>query len=343
MSNGDGEISIRQAFLKLMEWIRFLWSKWLIIGIAGFICGVLTMVNTWLSRPKYTASLSFILSSSAQSGGLAGIASQFGIDLSGGNNDAFAGQNIVSLMNSKTMVQKALLRKPDDKNELLVNILVKDEKMDEGWNNAERTKGAFPFPDDMSKFTRIQDSLFRSLYQQVVNNYLTVSRPDNGQSVYVVSTTSYNEIFSMYLTKYLVDATSKFYIDTKTSVAKSNLEMIQREADSLRGLLSNSISATARIYDQTYNLNPAFQSQRSGAQEGQLTMTALGSAYGEVLKNLELAKITLLKETPLYQVIDEPQLPLIAEKHGRLMSLITGGIVGVILTSAFLIMKRLLS
>jgi hypothetical protein len=246
-------------------------------------------------------------------------------------------------MDSRTMVQKALMQKPEGKNEMLVNILAKDEKADEGWNGLERTKGAYPFPEDLSKWTYVQDSLFRGIYMGVINNYLTVTKPDDNQSVYVVTTASHNELFSMYLTKYLVDATSKFYIDTKTSVAKANLEMVQHEADSLRRLLSYSISSTARNYDETYNLNPAYQTQRTGAQEGQLNVTAMGTAYGEVLKNLELAKITLLKETPLYQIIDEPQLPLVAEKTGRLFALIFGGFIGVILISGFLIIKKTFS
>jgi uncharacterized protein involved in exopolysaccharide biosynthesis len=65
--------------------------------------------------------------------------------------------------------------------------------------------------------------------------------------------------------------------------------------------------------------------QRSGAQQSQARAAALGQAYGQVLQNLELAKITLLKETPLYQVIDEPTLPLEADKPGRLTSIIIGG------------------
>ena len=39
-------------------------------------------------------------------------------------------------------------------------------------------------------------------------------------------------------------------------------------------------------------------------------MTVLGTAYGELLKNLELAKYSLLKEIPYIQIIDIPHYPL---------------------------------
>jgi uncharacterized protein involved in exopolysaccharide biosynthesis len=58
----------------------------------------------------------------------------------------------------------------------------------------------------------------------------------------------------------------------------------------------------------------------------------LGSAYGEVVKNLELAKITLQKETPLYQIIDEPFLPLSKTKPGKLKSMIVAGLLLFIIT-----------
>jgi len=60
------------------------------------------------------------------------------------------------------------------------------------------------------------------------------------------------------------------------------------------------------------------------------------------LKNLELAKITLLRETPLYQIIDEPSLPLLQERPGKLMSLIIGGFIGAFLIMMYLVVRRIL-
>ena len=58
--------------------------------------------------------------------------------------------------------------------------------------------------------------------------------------------------------------------------------------------------------------------QRSGAFFNQAKAIALGSAYAEVMRNLELAKINLQKVTPLYRIIDEPELPLMAESKPTL-------------------------
>lgn len=341
MVKSNEEVTIKDIAITLKEWCRYLLSKWIWIVAAGVLLGGIAVGYVWMSKPKYKAEYRFILSNNSQGGGgIFGLASQFGIDFNSGNTDAFSGDNIISLMTSRIMVQRALLQKPPQLNETLVNLFVKDQKINEGWKSNPRTKSAYPFPSDASKMNYIQDSLFRAVYELVKDNFLNIERPDKDLSVYLVTTTSENELFSLYLTKFLVELTSKFYIDTKTSAARSNLEMLQHEADSLRSLLSGSISSTAKVYDYTFNLNPALQAQRAPAQEGQLRITALGTAYGEVLKNLELAKITLQKETPLYQVLDEPQFPLIAEKTGRLIALITGGFIGGVLMIIFLIAKK---
>jgi hypothetical protein len=186
----------------------------------------------------------------------------------------------------------------------------------------------------------VQDSLVRFVYEKVTDAYIDVARPDKIESIFVVKTTSKDELFSQYLTKNIVDVTAKFYIETKTKTAKDNLDMLQHEADSLRTLLSGSISSTAEVYDYTYNLNPAYQAQRAPAQEGQMKVEVLGTAYGEVVKNLELAKITLQQETPLYQIIDEPRLPLVAEKPGKLFSLIAGGLLAGFVLILFYLLKK---
>ncbi len=332
------EVSLRDVIKRSQQIVRYLLSKWLIIVIVGIAGGLLGILYAWHAKPQYSATLNFVLSSNSSSGGnLLGLANQFGINLGNDNDNVFSGDNIIVLMNSRRMVQQALFKKPEGSNESLINIFVKNNKLNEGWQQNERTKNAYPFPDSPGNMTRVQDSLSRVIYTAIKNNLLDVSKPDKDKSIYAVTATSENPEFSYYLTKYLVASTSSFYIDTKTSTAKQNLGMLQHEADSLRRILGGAITSAGSQTDYTFNLNPAYQVQRSAAQQSQVSATALGQAYGQVLQNLELAKITLQKETPLYQVIDEPTLPLEADKPGRFTSAIIGGFLGGFLICCILI------
>jgi hypothetical protein len=53
--------------------------------------------------------------------------------------------------------------------------------------------------------------------------------------------------------------------------------------------------------------------------------------YGELIKNTELAKFTLMREEPLIQIIDKPYFPLDRKKLGRGKGGIIGGFLGGIL------------
>ncbi len=334
------EITLKNLFQKFLYVFKYFISKWLVILIAGIIGGILGVVYAYFSKPTYTGEINFILSNNSSSSSFAGLASQFGINLSGDNGDFFTGDNIMSLMSSQLMVKTALMKKAPEKNETLLNMFCKSEKIDEGWSKEDRTKNAYPFPDDTSKLTPVQDSLFREIYENVTDYYLTVSKPDKNLNIYNVSVTSDDELFSYYLTKYIVDVTSSFYIYTHTKVSQTNLAMLQHEADSLKALLGGAITNAASQTDQTFNLNPAFQVKRSGSQQSQAQVEVLGTAYGEIVKNLELAKVELQKATPLYQVIDEPVLPLKQDKKSKLICLIVGGFLAGLLVIIILWFRR---
>jgi len=340
--NKKDEISFGEVVKQTEAYIRYLFSKWLIIVIVGIIGGISGLIYAFTANPTYTASLNFVLSSSSySSNSLFGFANQFGVNLGGSDYDVFSGDNIITLMQSRRMVQQALFSTLPSSNKSLINMLVEDEKWNEGWAENTRLKNVYPFPSTADKMNLAQDSMFRKIYSSVQTNMLTVSKPDKDQNIYAVTTNAENPLFAYYLTRYLVNATSAFYIDTKTSSARQNLNMLQNEADSLRHVLGNAIISAGSQTDYTYNLNPAYQVQRSGAQQSQATAAALGQAYGQVLQSLELAKIALQKETPLYQIIDEPTLPLDQDKPGKLTSLIIGGFIGGFLIIGVLIFRKL--
>ncbi len=334
-------ITFRDIITEVIYLIKYLISKWLVIVILGVIGASIGLIYAINSTPKYSATLNFVLSSSTSSGSnLLGLANQFGINLDNGSQNVFSGDNIIALMKSRRMVQQSMFLKPENSNKTLLDIYIRENKLNEGWQESDRTKNVYPFPDDASKMTPIQDSLFRIIYNTVQQDLLDVSKPDENESIYEVTTTSTNDTFSYYLTRYLAVQTSAFYIDTKTSSAKQNLDMLNREADSLRNILGGTITAAGSQTDRTFNLNPAYQVRRSPAQQSQVSASALGQAYGQVLQNLELAKIALQKETPLYQIIDEPTLPLNIEKPSKSICAFVGGFLGGLLACFALAARR---
>lgn len=344
MSENTDEISLKDLILKIREWWRYLLSKWVIVLIAGLVGGAAGLLYAIKKKPTYTGTLTFVLSNDSKSGGgLASLAGQFGLDVgNGGSNGAFEGENIIELLKSRRIIKGALFKKDTITNKTLINIIGENAGFFNGWLKNERLNKFIPFPTDVNKITPIQDSLINVIYSFVVKNYLTVSKPDKKLSFYQIAVTSPFENVSVCLTKIVVDEAAKMFIITKTKTSRENLNMLQREADSIRARLSGTIYESATKVDQTFNLNPALQTQRVPIQQNQVQMQVLGAAYGEVVKNLEIAKITLQKETPLYQTIDEPISPLEKVKFGKIKGILLGIIAGGVCSIFFLSLKRII-
>jgi hypothetical protein len=148
-----------------------------------------------------------------------------------------------------------------------------------------------------------------------------------------------DEYFAKVFLESLTSKAVDFYINYKSAKAKQNVEILQRQVDSVRRILFGNIEQVAVGND--LNVNPLRQVLRTGVQRRQVDVQVSGAVYGELVKNLELSKMALRRETPFIQIIDAPRFPLQKEKPGRLKTgIIVGGLLGLI-ALLFLIVKEL--
>jgi uncharacterized protein involved in exopolysaccharide biosynthesis len=319
VSEPSGIIDQINQFIK--AWWKFILSKWLILCVVGLLGGVLGFLYAWSAKPVYNAKLSFILSNERSSGGgLSGLAGQFGLDLGGNADGGFTGENIIEIIRSGRMIKRALFRTMPNSQQLILTKYLETEGFSKRWKKI-KVPGALSF-STITNLQPIQDSLLNEVCEYLIKAKLKVMKLDRRLIVYYVQLSTKNPEVAVAFTNALIDETSKFYIETKTRIARKNLDMLQNEADSIRAVLGGYIYQTATETDRTIDLNPAVSVRRVPVSIGQASSTALGIAYGEVIKNLELAKINLQKETPLFQILDAPALPLKAKKQGKLTTAI---------------------
>ena len=337
MNQETQTLSFKRLFLDAKDLFAYLLSKWYLIAIVGIAGGLLGILYAYIKQPTYTGELTFVLSDGNAPSGFSSLVSQFGFDFStGGGNDVFSQDNVMYLMTSRKMLSRALFKKLPDSSETLISLYIRSENLDKDWKKDAYLARAYPFPSTYAALTPLQDSLFKELYTTISTKIFNVQQPDKKVSLFRVTTTYKNEVFACYLTRYLVDESSSFYIETKTSIARQNLNMLQHEADSLQARLNGNILNSATAIDRTFNLNPALQVQRVPIQKSQVDAAVTQAAYTEVVKNLEIAKITLEKAFPIYQLLDEPSLPLKQEKPGRLMSgILFGGLAALVIILFF--------
>lgn len=344
----NDEISLKDLLKKIKEWYSYLLTQWKIIVLAGIIGATLGILYSFTKKPIYTATLTFALEDEKSGGGLGGalgLASSFGIDVGGGGGSMFSGSNLTELFKSRSMVEQTLMTPVNVNGKVisLVEMYIQNNKWREAWNDNPKLKNIEFLPDVNHKyFTRVHDSILGVIYQNLSKSSLSVKQKDKEIAITSIDVVSNNELFSLYFCQTLAKQVSQFYIDTKSKKARNNMRILEHQVDSVRAELNSAITGVAVANDNTFNLNPALNVRRTPSVRRQVDVQANTAILAELVKQSELAKVTLRKETPLIQVIDPPILPLKKERFGKLKGLIIGGFMFGFLTVLFLIAKRLL-
>jgi uncharacterized protein involved in exopolysaccharide biosynthesis len=341
------EISLKELLLKIKDWYRFLLTKWLVIVAAGIIGGAIGVVYAFTQKATYTASLSFALEDEKTGGGglggALGLASSLGIDLGGSAGGAFSGANLIELMKSRNIVEKSLLNPitVNGKTQSFAQYYINLNELNKDWDSKPLLKEIEFAPDaDRSKFTLQQDSILGNIYASVLQ-MLTVGQRDKKVSILSIDVKCTDELFSKTFAENLAQEVSSYYIEIKSKKARQNMEILQRQTDSIRAELNGAITGVAAAADNTFGLNPAMMVRKSPGTRRQVDVQANTAILTQLVTNLEMAKVSLRKETPLIQVIDKPILPLKKDKVGKLKSLILGGFLAGLLTVSVLIFKKL--
>lgn len=347
----DDEISLKELILKIREWWQYLWSKKWIIIAAGLVGGLLGLGYSFIKKPVYTATTTFVLESGEKGGGLAayaGVASMMGIDLGGGGGGIFQGDNILELYKSRSMLEKTLLSPDSNLDQPLVERYIEVNKLRKGWEEKSELKSLTFKIGEASKdikdvkVRRIRDSVLNKIIEDVAKNSLSVVKPDKKLSIIKVNVKSSDEVFAKLFNEKLVQNVNDFYIQTKTKKSLDNVTILQHKTDSVRKVMNGAIYEAVAVADATPNANPTRQIQRvAPMQRSQFSAETNKAVLGEMVKNLEMSKLSLLKETPLVQVVDEPVYPLKKDKLGKIMGATIGGFVFGFIMSLFLIFKRL--
>ena len=344
----NDEISLKELIEKGKEWFSYLLSQWKIIVLAGIIGAALGLAYSFTKKPIYTATLSFALEDEKSGGGLGGalgLASSFGIDLGGGGGSIFTGSNLTELFKSRSMVEQTLLTPVlyNGKTISLAEMYIQENEWRENWEKKPQLKAIQFLPETKRKyFTRVHDSIMGVMYTNLSKTGLSVGQKDKKISIITIDVNSTNELFSKYFTEALVKEVSDFYVTTKSKKARMNMDILERQTDSIRGELNGAITGVAVANDNTFMLNPALNVRRAPSARRQVDVQANTAILTELVKQSELAKVTLRKETPLIQVIDQPILPLKKEKFGKAKGIVLGGFLAGFLTVLVLIVRRLL-
>jgi len=335
------EVSIKDILLNINEFKNELFLKKYKISVFSilFVCSILFVISS--KEKTYTAELTFVVEEenvASPLSSMSGIASQFGFDVLGGGTSTFSQQNIMQLLKSRGVISKTLLEDItiNNQKDYIIEHYISLYEKKSLWINSDLNNLGLSFS---SALTQAHDSIISLAWEEIVEQSLHVDIKNDETNIISLSFTSSNENFSKLFAEKLISQMSMMYVEYKTKQASNTIDFLQSRSDSVFSELESSEREYARIKD----INQRIIKASGRLKELQLmrNVEVLNTMYLEIIKNLEIAKMTLLNQTPIIQIIDRPILPLKDNSVSKLLVVIISIFISLILSIIYLFFAKL--
>jgi uncharacterized protein involved in exopolysaccharide biosynthesis len=340
----EQDLTIKDVIIKLLNTSRYLFTKWKIILIVGIMGGILGLVKSINTHPTYTSSLKLIVDEEKGEGGFSSIVGGLGLAGFSSGSSLFNSSNIIEFLTTRPIIQEALLSPVSEKEYekmTYLELYAQDLGIRSDWDNDPTLrKIKFKIGDNSESFTRVKDSLFGDVYTQLLKNEFKVYQPNDKNSIIQIDISSQSEVFAKNFASEVVKIAEIYYAKSKTKKAQQAVDALQHQVDSVQSVLFSSMAGVASSNDRIFGLNQAMNVQRVSSATKQVEVQMNTVILQELVKNLEISKMTLLKETPIINVIEKPVYPLKKERFGKFKGIVLGGIIAGFFIVLILLIQR---
>ena len=345
MSLPNNTVALTDIIASAKNFIQFIQSKIKLLGLLIVLGGLLGLVYYFITSPKYQATATFIVEEKSSGSGLAGMAGQLGFDISsltGGNAGLFDGDNILEIIKSRNIIESVLFSEVDvsdsANNKTLADLYYETSGLKnklEGKSNELANLNFSSIKTDAAH-TILQDSVLFMMIEKINKDNLNVQRTNKKGSIISISTNSANPQFSKLFSERLLNETSEMYIKIKVGNLSSNITRLQNKADSLQALLNRTSYQSAAL--NTFDANEAYKSSAVPEEMSQRDKLVLNTLYAEVVKNVEILRISLINQKPIIQVLDLPKFPLVNQQKSFLLIELIGILAGLVIGLLYLLL-----
>jgi hypothetical protein len=309
-----------------------------LVLIVVLIGAALGLAYSIFKPVRYNADITFSVEDSKSIGGglLSSLGGSIGMDigsLAGSGNGVLSGDNVLSLLKSKSMMAQCLktpypienntnntiatknnAATDSSKQSTIANYTIADRYADvyglrEKWAANEKIGRAIYFgqPDQN---IRLQDSLLKLIIKRIEEKELTVVKPDKKLSFFNIAINTKDELMSLLITKGIIKIATDFYVNAKVGRLRNNIERLEKRTDSISNLLNQQTYSATEDARLLLNVNPADINAPVYSEISQRDKMVLTTIYAELMKNLEVSKAALIQETPTVQIVDQTGFPL---------------------------------
>ena len=344
--NNKQEISLIDLLNFVKRVFHLLYKKWILIlffSLTGLLIGYIYSTK---KKPQFHAVLTYVMeeekNGSNNLSSLGGMASQFGIGNSNtGNSGIFSSTYLLEFMKSRILFEKLLLSSVfvDNTEITMAEFYIQTNKLRKNSKDSEIDKTYFPINSEINKLTNSQVQILNQIRLDLISeDKLAFGSKDKKSILPQIIVTSEHEIFAKIFCEKLMQVTSEYYIESKTKKAKSNVDFLQKQVDSLRNEFKSTVYDFSKASDEIYNLNPALKAKGISPTIKQVNVQVNSTLLTSLISNLELAKNNLRIQTPLFQVIDTPIYPLEVEVPDKTKYATVGFFISFIMISVLTIL-----
>jgi len=329
--------------IKLTDVIRatksysvYVLKKFWIVLIGAAIVGAAGYAFAKVSKTKYQANASFnVVDGRGMGGGISSLLNTFGFSMgSGTSNEGLAG-----IMQSRHAIKSAFLSPVEYKGreEKLIHIFFHEYGFYEGWQG-DPVMDSFKFEaNTIYELTRKEDSVLNAMYTPFVEDFLEVEY-EILQGLIKVAVKTYSYEFSRGMLDMMLDYSAQYYVEKQIAGKKNSIEVAQFKVDSLETALNGKRMRLAQLQDRSKYSQSAVGSveqQRLSSEIAGLSVRAATSRDG-----LEVAKTSLLQDTPIINIVDRPSFATdIKRKKWKIWTLL-GIVAGAALTIIILLLNK---
>lgn len=281
-------------------------------GAIGFIYDI-----THKKEPVYTATMTFNLgggSTGNSFGELGSLASAFGLGQGASDANIFAGENFLIYAKSRPVVEKTLMKtvKIHGQDTLLVDYYIRHSGiLNEDWEDSD-TLQSFSFSKSKTpeEYTKLEQIAMSQIYTRIKGE-MTVSQPERKSSFMELRCGMQDEMLAATFIENHLTTIEQDYRQKQTKKTSEMYDLLKSRADSIARLLSGTESRLAQYMDQN---------QQVVVAQGQINQTKLtrnssflSTIYFQALQSADNMRLSLIREAPLFTIIEPVILPLYKE------------------------------
>jgi hypothetical protein len=308
----EDQISPKVVILKIVsakDAVLRNWKLILLFCLIGY--GIGFALDIYLKKPdQYQATVLFNLGAgSSSSQGLGDVAGLLGLNSTPDAN-IFTGENFFHFVKSRPVVERALMKEVQVGNRkmLLANFYIDSSGiLKKEWEEIPKYQN-FHFTKNTPKDFTLQQQMALNDVVDGVGVKTEVYQPDRKSSFIMISVSMENALLAELWANTLLETVEEVYTENLTSKTRRTLTLLRNRADSLSRILGGTENRLARQIDYSSVItDPMGKVQVNKLQRSSEFVQQL---YVEAMRNVEAMKVSLVREAPLFTIIEPVKRPL---------------------------------